>query len=177
MVSHLHLWPHTFSRALNQHADLVTASAYRHEYIRLFRLSGERLIWNLLDIIHILIKLNWKSYLSFPFFENYILEDYCVISHLHVCKCVCTRFRCCCYDNISTGAVTWRMSEKTQSQREKNNREKVCMLKSLNSYLPCVCQMALCTLLYNQNSESHFHAHTCSHCQTNTQRTMHMLQN
>lgn len=74
-----------------------------------------------------------------------------------------------------------RQVERRRSQTERKTHRQsrsvyvcmcLCVSKSLNSYLLCMCQMALCTLLlHNQNSESHFHAHTCSHCQAHTCRT------
>lgn len=64
----------------------------------------------------------------------------------------------------------WKKQEE-ESDREKQPGKKVCVWKSLNSYLPCMCQMALCTvLLHNQNSESHFRAHTHSYIHTDRRK-------
>lgn len=63
----------------------------------------------------------------------------------------------------------WKKKPGGVSQRQKQPENCDYFWNSLNSYLPCMCQMALCTLLlHNQNSESHFHAHTCNHCQACT---------
>lgn len=109
--------------------------------------------------------------------------------------CICVSARFCCYCNgIATAAEMEKYDKqvkgrRSQTERKHTDRVGVCVYvlcvcvctclckrvcKSLNSYLLCMCQMALCTLLlHNQNSESHFHAHTCSHRQAHMQNNMH----
>lgn len=64
-------------------------------------------------------------------------------------------------------AVIWRLSEGKKTGGggvrlgEKQAEKAASVRMSLNSYLSCVCQMALCTLpLHNQNTESHSHTHS-----------------
>lgn len=125
-------------------------------------------MWNSFNLIISLLLTKTEhriEHLNIFFSENDTLLLKAYSSSTCVCVCVCTRFWCCCYDNSSRGAVIWRTSEKNRrSQTERKTTRKNCVWKSLNSYLPCMCQMALCTLLlHNQNSESHFPAHANIH--------------